>query len=130
MDNTPEKLTSAEIKMQQLAERINTLNMKLIARAVNGLILLLLLFWVFLKVNRKQSIVMVSFFTVPCLLILVGFGINFLMGLSAETLGQASKFIPWLALLVVSPAPTRPTTTSQSPPRAVVVTDAVAVVLR
>jgi len=29
MDNTSEKLTSAEIKMQQLEERINTANMKL-----------------------------------------------------------------------------------------------------
>tara|TARA_R110001583_G_scaffold169781_1_gene322981 strand:- start:18108 stop:19355 length:1248 start_codon:yes stop_codon:yes gene_type:complete len=79
----------------------DTLNMKLLARVANALILVMLLIWVFLTVNRKQSALMWSFFTLPCFLVLAGFSINFLMALSPETLGQAGKFIPWLSLLVI-----------------------------
>ena len=79
----------------------DTLNIKIIARLVNTLMLcyFFLMAIIMLKDHKSKNIFLLFIF--PCLLIILGYVINFSMALSFDALGQAGKLIPWLALLVV-----------------------------
>lgn len=85
----------------QLTVFKDTLSIHLLARLVNALILFVLAANLCLLINNKRPKTVLLYYSLPLLLILLGYSINLILALSPESLGQASKLLPYLGALTI-----------------------------
>ena len=85
----------------QIATFTDTLNIHLLGRLVNALILLVLVVSLCVLINNKRRKTILLYYSLPLMLVLLGHSINFIMSLTPDALGQASKLLPYLGALTI-----------------------------
>jgi len=79
----------------------DTLDIKVLSRAVNIVVLCILGLLMFLNIKKKLPKSVVFLYIFPVSLIILGYSINFLMALDVNSFGQASKLLPWIAIISI-----------------------------
>lgn len=98
-DYVPVMLVS--VLMFQLTVLPDTLNIQPLARLVNTLILFVLAVGFCLLISKKRPTAVILYYSLPLILIILGYSINFMLALSSDTLGQAGKLLPYLGALTI-----------------------------
>jgi len=79
----------------------DTLNIKPLARLINALVLLVLSMFLIFTINNKREKPILLYYSLPVLLVVCGYSINFILALSDSSLGQAGKLLPWIGALTI-----------------------------
>lgn len=79
----------------------DTLNIKSISRLINALMLLYFVFMLILILKKCFDVKIFLYYVFPVFTVILGFFFNFVLSFGFESLGQLSKFIPWLSFLII-----------------------------
>lgn len=79
----------------------DTLNVKIAARLFNAGLLLFLFIMALVVLIKNKSAKFFLYFIAPSILIILGYLINLSISFNLGKIGQASKLLPWLSVIVV-----------------------------